>query len=155
MSKVYQAEITCPRCAVTYDQSLFQTLWIEDPANRSLVFEDKVNWAKCPQCGFEVRVLASLMCTNVPRKFAVWFEPQPSKHVDEMAKQFADMMGPTSFYATAPRIADWADFKRVIERFESGELKGGDARFDVAALRRAVAETQPRKSLLKRLFGKD
>lgn len=154
MSKTYETEISCPRCGASYDQTLFETLWIEDPANRALVFEDRVNLARCPHCRFEVRVFAPLMCTNAPRKFAVWFEPRPSAHVDALAGQFAEMMGPSSFYATAPRIADWDEVKRTIERFERGELKGGDARLDVEAFRRTLSASDERPSLLKRLFGR-
>ena len=122
--------------------------------NRALVFEDRVNIATCPLCAFEARVNAPLMCTNVPRQFAVWFEPQRTTLVDEMTAQFAQAMGSGSFYATAPRIADWEEFKAIIEKFENGELKGRAASFNLDALRRITAASAPKTSFLDRLFGK-
>ena len=35
------------------------------------------------------------------------------------------MFGEKSFYATAPRVKDWEEFKRTINRYYSVELVGG------------------------------
>ena len=147
MSMLYAVTIRCPACGATHSQSLFRSLWIEDPANRALVFENRVNLAMCPHCNITSTVNASLLCTNVPRNFAVWYEPSPDAQVDKDIEDYAIAMGRDCFYVTAPRLSDWNEFKRTIEKFERGELTGKPFQFSQAAIRSALGKSaRPERS---------
>ena len=100
MSKRVDATITCPGCGRQYPVKLYRTIWGEYEENRDLVMNDQAN-------------------------FAVWWEPQHDPSVDTDTQGFARMFGAGSFYATAPRVQDWEEFKRTINRYYSGELVGG------------------------------
>ncbi len=135
MSKRIEAELTCPQCQARFVDDVFLTLWIEDPKNRAMVFEDCVNVVHCPKCGWEIRVINTLFCTNRDLNFAVWYEPEPDPDIDVQAEGYAAIMGPTSYFATAPRVADWEEFKETILKFERGELKGeAPTKVDFSAL---------------------
>jgi uncharacterized protein YbaR (Trm112 family) len=117
MSKKLLAIITCPKCNNQTDFSLFRTLWIEDASNRELVFSDRVNYFTC-SCGHSERLEFPLLCTNVKKKFAVWYEPEQDDQIDVDAEMFKKHMGADSFYARAPRIKNWKEFKERILLFE-------------------------------------
>lgn len=119
-----EAQISCARCGTVFNASLFRTLWIEHVAYRDLVFGDEVNVVECPDCQKRICLPFSLLCTNVTRDFAVWYEPFPDENVDRDIEGYAKLFGPDSYYATAPRVKNWNEFKRTILKFESGELRG-------------------------------
>lgn len=87
--------------------------------------EDRVNIAKCPHCGYEFHLPLGMMYVDVQEGFAVWWEPNHDPGIDSDSKAYAQMMGPKSYYATAPRISDWNEFKETINKYYRGELKGG------------------------------
>lgn len=119
MSKRVGAEITCPRCSTVFPVSLYRSIWIEDAANRELVFSDSVNVVTCPGCDSSMKLPVSLLCTNVGRQIAVWYEPRPDPAVEADIQQYRQHFGANSFYAQAPRLRDWEEFKKTILEFES------------------------------------
>lgn len=162
MSKTYSAAFPCGACGNRIEATLFRTLWIEVPENRLMVFEDRVNAPLCGKCGTRNQIDASLMATNKEMNFAVWYDPEGDPDIDKMAGMFVVTMGEGNYMSTAPKVADWDEFKRTIEKFESGELVGkapivGDIRAGLDAavkadMERARGEKKP--GFLGRLFGK-
>jgi hypothetical protein len=118
MSKKVPAEITCPRCTEKFTVQLFRSLWIEDPANRKLVSTDSVNAVTCPKCLTQTRLDFPFLCTNVKKRIAIWYEPYHDEAIDKDQKLYAKNFGASSFYAQAPRIADWNEFKIQLEIME-------------------------------------
>lgn len=119
MSKQIRAEISCPDCGTTFSANLYRSLWIEDAENRALVEDDLVNLVTCPGCNKSSRLEFSLLCTNVKRKFAVWYEPYHDAAVDKDVMLYRQQFGPNSFYAKAPRVRDWGEFKKKIRELEA------------------------------------
>jgi hypothetical protein len=64
------------------------------------------------------------MYTDVRRQFAVWYEPVHDDSIDVDMNGYKLHMGANSYFATAPRIKDWQEFKDTIIKFENGVLKG-------------------------------
>jgi hypothetical protein len=118
MSKQVPASISCPKCGQTSEISLYRSIWIEYPENRKLIFNNQINVFSCHRCGFSEKIPFSLLATNVKRHIAVWYEPSPDPHVESDMKQYAAQFGPKSFYAIAPRIRNWEDFKNKIVELE-------------------------------------
>lgn len=126
MSKQVKFGIRC-ECGNQFEATLYRSLWIEVPEYRELVFGDKVNRVTCPYCGDEFHVPLALLCTNSPNNIAVWYEPLPDSQIDQDALLYAKLNGASSFLATAPRVANWDEFKEMILKFESGEIIGNPA----------------------------
>ena len=139
MSKLVKATITCPHCGKSYSASLFRTLWGEDEHTRNEVLNDKINICTCPHCNYSFKAPFPFMYVDVKQGFAVWWEPVHDADIDEDAKGYAKLFGPKSYYATAPRIADWNEFKEVIQKYYRGELHGGKIeRVNIAALKESM-----------------
>jgi hypothetical protein len=119
MSKRVGAHIKCPSCGTETEFYLYRSLWIEDPENRKMVFEDRVNLFECPSCGRTERAQFPFLCTNKELGLAVWYEPYHDEAIDRDVEGYKQQMGPNSFYATAPRISDWEDFKKKIIEIEN------------------------------------
>jgi hypothetical protein len=120
MSMKVDMDLGCPECQTTFRATLFRSIWGEFPENRELVFSDKINVVSCPNCNFKSRMISSLLYVDMNRQFAVWYEPKPDVGVDKDTGIYAAMYGAASFYAKAPRIPDWGNFKRVITEYETG-----------------------------------
>jgi hypothetical protein len=89
------------------------------------VFNNTINSPLCPYCKKRVIIgNATLLYHNAPQNFAVWYEPQYDRAIDEESKGYSQMFGSDSYLAIAPRICEWEAFKRAIMMFEKGELKG-------------------------------
>ena len=114
MSKRLDATITCPKCSHNFLTKLYRTLWVEDPDNMALVLNDQVNTITCPRCNLYHRLEFPFLCTNVKRGFALWYEPYHDRQIDKDAADFHKHMGADSFYAKAPRVSDWEEFKRKL-----------------------------------------
>jgi len=123
MSKKVGAHIKCPSCGTETEFYLYRSLWIEDPENRKMVFEDRVNLFECPSCGRSERAKFPFLCTNTKEGFAVWYEPYHDEAIDKDVEGYRKTMGTNSFYATAPRIQDWDEFKKAIVEFEKSNDK--------------------------------
>jgi len=123
LSKQLGARVTCGSCGHVFDAKFYRSLWIEDLKNRDLVFSDEVNVIVCPVCKVRERPELPLLCTNVKKGFAVWYEPSPHPDVEADAREYAKHFGSTSFYATAPRLRTWAEVKQHILQFESEGAK--------------------------------
>ena len=125
MSKTINFQIECPDCGKQYQATVFRTLWGDgcNADNFTTRLKDSTNMVTCPHCGHSFRLPLGLMYVDVKAGFAVWYEPQPDPNIDTEAKQYAAMMGADSYYAKAPRIKDWEEFKRTIRRYYTGELK--------------------------------
>jgi hypothetical protein len=118
MSKQVEASLKCPKCGTEHNTKLYRSLWIENPSNRSMVFDDRVNVFECSECKFSERLTFSLLCTNSEKGFAVWYEPVPDPDVDKDVADYKQHMGSTSYFARAPRIRDWEEFKGTIVDLE-------------------------------------
>lgn len=125
MSKLVDAKIKCPQCGREYDVKLFRTVWGEHEEMRRLVMNDEVNVCTCPHCRHSFKASYPFMYVDVKQQFAVWWEPVHDSSIDSDAKGYAAMFGPNSFYAAAPRVADWNTFKETIQKYYRGELVGG------------------------------
>lgn len=123
MSKRVPARITCPACTAHFDVDLYRSLWVEDPQNRRLVADDQLNLVTCPHCCESTHLKFPVLCTNVQRKIAIWYEPYPDPAVDDDARQYAQHFGPNSFYAQAPRVRNWDDFKAKLTELEALSYK--------------------------------
>jgi hypothetical protein len=125
MSKKVDVTISCINCGHEFSMSLYRTIWGESPENRELVMSDTINVAICLKCGSRYKLPFSLFYTNSKQHFAVWWEPKRDEAIDEDAAGYAQFVGKDNYLATAPRIADWEEFKETIRKYERGELKGG------------------------------
>lgn len=149
MSKRVDATITCPKCGKQYPVQLFRTIWGEHEENRNLVMNDEINVPKCPHCGFSFKAPYPFMYVDVKEGFAVWWEPQYDSGIDSDAQGYARMFGPNSYYAKAPRIADWEKFKQVIQEYYQGKLVGGKIeKMDIDALKILVQPKQKKSGCL-------
>ena len=121
MSKQVKIAITCPECNGHYEDNFFRTIWGEHEGNRRMVMEDRINIATCPHCGHKFHLPLAMMYVDVVKGFAVWWEPNHDPGVDSDTAGYRKLMGPNSYYAKAPRIADWEEFKRVINEYYVGK----------------------------------
>lgn len=136
MSKLVDAMIKCPKCGKEYPVKLFRTVWGEHESVRNKVMNDDVNVCACPHCGYSFKAEYPFMYVDVRKGFAVWWEPVHDPDIDVDTAGYAAMFGAGSFYATAPRIANWDEFKATIQKYYNGELQGGKIeKLDVSALR--------------------
>ncbi len=125
MSKRLEATVECRNCGHTQHMTLFRTLWVEYSENMSLVLNDMVNEFCCEECKYVERLEFPFLCTNVKRGVAIWYEPYHDEQIDEDIRQYQKHMGANSFYAKAPRIADWETFKaKLLEMNEAGPQPG-------------------------------
>ena len=119
MSKKLGANITCPACKNVFPTELYRTIWAENPENRSLILDDKINAVTCPRCKHHERLQFPFLCTNVKRGFALWYEPHPDPQIDKDMADYRKHMGAESFYSKAPRISDWETFKAKLLEMEA------------------------------------
>ena len=119
MSKRLGADITCPKCGHVFQTQLYRTIWIEEPENRALIINNKINAVTCPSCKHHERLHFPFLCTNVKMKFAIWYEPYHDDQIDKDVEDYRKHFGPNSFYARAPRIADWETFKAKMLEMEA------------------------------------
>lgn len=124
MSKQVEVTITCPSCRTNFKTTLYRTIWGEYPENRALVMSDEINIATCSSCRQRFKIPMPFMYTNADKNFAVWWEPRHDPQIDNDTNVYKQTTGSDSYFSTAPRIADWNDFKETIKKFEAGILKG-------------------------------
>ena len=106
-------------------------------------------------CKLRSDVSFSLLATNVNRNIAVWFEPHPDPQVDQDKSNYEATFGPGNFYAAAPRVSDWEEFKETILKFERGELVGKPpSHMNFQAMLGAQKPLGRKPSLLSRLFNR-
>jgi len=125
MSKQIRIDIKCPNCSSQYSDNFFRTIWGENKAFRNMVMSDNVNIARCPHCGHHFHLPLAMMYVDVETGFAVWWEPRHDSWIDSDSATYAEMFGADSYYAKAPRIKDWEEFKQIINEYYSGERIGG------------------------------
>lgn len=140
MSRILDATITCPNCGRPYEVKLFRTLWGDGgTADDNALTDDKVNIVKCPHCEYSFRAPLAFMYVDCKKDFAVWWEPSYDAGIDEDAAGYAAMFGPDSYYAQAPRIQDWDEFKATVRKYYTGELRANPiSKFDIEALKSAT-----------------
>lgn len=124
MSKLLDATITCPQCGKQYPVKLFRTLWGEHEELRNKVMNNEVNVCTCPHCSFSFKAPFAFMYVDVVKGFAVWWEPVHDEGIDADQQGYTKIFGANSFYAQAPRIADWDEFKKVINEYYTGVKVG-------------------------------
>jgi len=136
MSKLVKIAIECPKCSHQYTGDFFRTIWGEHESNRSMVMEDRINIATCPHCGHKFHLPLAMMYVDVVKGFAVWWEPNHDPGIDSDTAGYEKMFGVNSYYAKAPRIADWEEFKQVINDYYSGKIKASPIeKMDINALK--------------------
>jgi tetratricopeptide (TPR) repeat protein len=123
MSKQVEAEITCPICSNEFPVKLYRSLWVEFPENMQMVLTDEVNAVTCPECRTKTKLEFPFLCTNVKKGIAVWYEPYHDPEIDKDTSKYAAQFGKDSFYAKAPRIKNWTEFKSTLNRMESSAGK--------------------------------
>jgi hypothetical protein len=119
MSQSVEADITCSACKNDFPTNLYRSIWVEYPENRSLIFNDEINAVTCSHCKHHERLNFPFLCTNVERGFALWYEPYHDPEIDKDMAGYRKIWGPDSFYAKAPRISDWEDFKKKLLEMEA------------------------------------
>jgi hypothetical protein len=77
---------------------LFQKVWIENPDLRAKLFNDELNVAHCDHCGLNARVASTMLVSNVPENYAVWYEPKPDPAVDQFSGDMKRAYGEGNFY---------------------------------------------------------
>lgn len=145
MSKVVNIQIECSKCGQQYVSKVFRTLWGDGCTadNFESRLTDKTNVVTCPHCGHSFRLPLGLMYVDVDAGFAVWWEPQHDEGIDADAQSYAKMFGANSYYATAPRIADWDEFKQVIREYYQGKRVGGKIeKMDIGALKNSLQSSK-------------
>lgn len=130
VSKQIPAQIKCPSCDEKIKTKLYRSIWIEDPKNRVLIFQDKINTVTCPSCNKETFIEYPFLCTNVEKEIAIWYEPYHDPEIDNDIDKYKSHMGINSFYAKAPRIKDWEEFKEKIIEYEG--IKSNANKFEVS-----------------------
>jgi len=81
-----------------------------------LITTDRINVVQCPACGFSEKQPFPFLATNAGKHVAVWYEPIPDPNIDADVALFRKHYGDDCFYAKAPRIKNWEEFKvRLIE----------------------------------------
>jgi hypothetical protein len=123
VSKKVEASVECRNCGHEQHVVLFRTIWAEEPENRSLILDDRVNLFRCNNCKHMERLEFPFLCTNVRIGLAIWYEPYNDPQIDADIEQYRRHMGPNSFYAKAPRIADWESFKAKFLELEAAGLR--------------------------------
>lgn len=119
MSKKIPSEIQCPSCHSKFNVQLYRSVWIEDAKNRDLIFNDELNAITCPSCKKKTRLEFPFLCTNVKKEIAIWYEPYHDAQIDKDIALYKVKMGENSFYAKAPRIQNWDEFKQKIIELEN------------------------------------
>lgn len=122
MSKRIPATITCNKCSTQFRVELYRSIWVEYSENLALIIEDRINTFTCKKCSELVKVDFPFLCTNVKKGFAVWYEPYPDIQIDKDVQEYITLLGKDSFYAKAPRISNWRDFKALVVKLDE-ELK--------------------------------
>ena len=125
MSKRVDIEVNCPHCGQKYPTTVFRTIWGEYEENRNMVMNDNINIVSCPHCHYSFHAPLAMMYVDVVKNFAVWWEPYYDSGIDSDTAGYRNIFGENSYYATAPRIADWSEFKETINKYYRGELVGG------------------------------
>ncbi len=146
MSKIVNIQIECPQCEKQYVAKIFRTLWGDgcNADNFETRLKDSTNVVTCPHCGHSFRLPLSLMYVDVQKGFAVWWEPQPDAGIDADSQSYAAMFGADSYYAKAPRVKDWDEFKQTIRRYYTGELKAKPiTKYDLGTLKQVVSKAAP------------
>ena len=118
MSKQVEVSVKCGVCGKNFPAKLYRSLWIEDPQNRSRVYNDEINSVTCAHCKQRARINFPFLCTNVKKGIAIWYEPYHDEAIDNDIRQYSTNFGKDSFYAKAPRIRDWEEFKKVLAEME-------------------------------------
>lgn len=143
MSKIVNFQIECPHCKTQYIAKVFRTLWGDgcNADNFESRLTDNTNVVTCPHCGHSFRLPLGLMYVDCDAGFAVWWEPQHDEGIDAETKSYAAAFGADSYYAKAPRVKDWDEFKRTIRRYYTGELKANPiTKFDFSAMKQQAAK---------------
>lgn len=112
MSKTVELDLTCPQCGKRFKVTAYRSIWVEFRENLELILDDRINLVKCQSCGASDRLPFSFLATNVKKRVAIWYEPYPDPHIDSDIVLYRKHYGDDSFYAKAPRVQDWAEFKR-------------------------------------------
>lgn len=149
MSKIVNFQTECPQCGNQYIAKVFRTLWGDGCTadNFESRLTDNTNIVTCPHCKHSFRLPLGLMYVDVQAGFAVWWEPQHDPGIDSDAQSYAAMFGANSYYATAPRIADWEEFKQVIREYYQGKRVGGKIeKMDINALKKSMAPAPKKKN---------
>ncbi len=120
MSKQIEAQIGCPNCEFKFQMKLYRSIWIEFPENMKLILSDEINAGTCPSCKSRFHVPFPFLCTNVKKGVAVWYEPHHDPEIDKDMVLYIKEFGPNSFYAKAPRINNWLEFKKVVHELQEG-----------------------------------
>lgn len=148
MSKILDINVNCPKCGNQYPAKVFRTLWGDgcNADNFETRLNDKTNVVTCPHCGYSLRAPLGLMYVDCDAGFAVWWEPMHDDGIDSDTKGYAAMFGADSYYAKAPRVKDWDEFKQTIRKYYTGELTANPiAKLDFNALKQQLGNTTTQK----------
>lgn len=148
MSKLIDITVTCPQCGQKYKTKVFRTLWGDGgTAEQNNLSNDNVNVVECPHCNYSFRAPLAMMYVDCKKGFAVWWEPIHDSGIDNETIAYSNMFGAESYYAKAPRIQDWEDFKDTVKKYYTGELKANPiTKFDINALKGVAVGKKSEKS---------
>lgn len=148
MSKLIDITVTCPQCGQKYNTRVFRTLWGDGgTTDNNPLSDDNVNIVECPHCKYAFRAPLAMMYVDCQRGFAVWWEPIHDSGIDNDIIAYRNMFGADSYYAKAPRIQDWNDFKETVRKYYTGELKANPiTKFDINSLKGNTNEKNSKNS---------
>ena len=148
MSKILDIQVNCPNCGNQYQAKVFRTLWGDGCTadNFNTRLNDNTNVVSCPHCGHSFRAPLALMYVDCEAGFAVWWEPVHDDGVDSDINGYAAMFGADSYYAKAPRVKDWEDFKFTIYQYYTGQLKANPiTKLDINVLKQQLGNSKSTK----------
>jgi hypothetical protein len=125
MSKKVKVQITCSNCGHKQVEVIYRTIWVEYPENMEIVLSDRINTFHCEKCNYAERLEFPFLCSNVKRGVAIWYEPYHDPQIDADVEGYRKHMGANSFYAKAPRIADWRVFKATLREMNAAGPQPG------------------------------
>jgi hypothetical protein len=114
MSKKLELDLNCPCCQTTIKATLYCSIWVETPEHMDPIQDNQINVVHCPACGFSEMPPFPFLATNAKKKIAVWYEPIADLNIDSDVALYRQHYGEDSFYAKAPRIKDWKEFKECL-----------------------------------------
>lgn len=129
MNNVLTVTVPCPNCQNKLTIDMYRKVLVKSGVGIGVeqIFDDSMNMISCSNCSFNKRANNAIFYHNIDKFFGVFYEPIPNKDIDGIIAEFNKPSGPFpnlfTYLETAPRVNDWETFKKMIQKYESGELK--------------------------------
>lgn len=119
MSRKITKEVACPHCHASVNTELWSSINVtQDPSARARLMEESLFTWRCPDCGYEAKILYPCLYHDMDRKFMVYLIPdlqQDSLSDPVVEKQFPELNG-----IKKRLVSDLNAMKEKILLFEAG-----------------------------------